>query len=101
MYDSIAALVRQEGWRAEGDAARVHYEGGDERFAIEYYAGSDTVLYWTVPTDPDVRDGTDTNADAGTAEPVPRASVPDPLRERIRRDLVAADVDPAAERREI
>ncbi len=101
MYDSIAALVRQEGWRAEGDAARVHYEGGDDRYAVEYYAGSDAVLYWTVPSGVGASGGADASAEAETAEPVARASVPTPLRERIRRDLAAANVDPAVERREI
>ncbi|MES3161193.1 MAG: hypothetical protein PPP55_06435 [Halorubrum sp.] len=101
MHDSIAALVRQEGWHAEGDAARVHYEGGADRYAVEYYAGADAVLYWTVPTDAGVGSKTDTNADTGTAEPVARASVPTPLRERIRQDLAAANVDPTVEGREI
>ena len=114
MYDSIAALVRQEGWRAEGDAARVHYEGGDDRFAVEYYAGVDAVLYWTVPSGLGASDATDspdttsttdapnsTDARTETAHPVPRASVPTPLRERIRQDLAGANVDPAVERREI
>ena len=98
MHDSIAALVRQEGWRAEGDAARVHYDGGGDRFAVEFYADPGLVIYWTVP----VRDG-GASADASshpseTAAPVPRASVPNPLRRRIRDDLAAADVDPTVER---
>lgn len=93
MYDSIAALVRQEGWRAEGAAARVHYDGGGDRFAVEFYADVDRVLYWTVPGDGD--DGED------TAAPVPRESVPDPLRRRIREDLDAAGVDPDVERRSV
>jgi len=51
MHDSIAALVKQEGWRAEGAAARVHYEGGGgDRFAVEFYATAEVVLYWTVPS---------------------------------------------------
>ena len=91
MDDSIAALVTLDGWHAEGAAARVHYEGAGDRFAVEYYAETDAVLYWSVPDD----DGT------ATASPVERTSVPDPLRERIRRDLSAADVDPAVEGREI
>ena len=98
MHDSIAALVRQEGWRAEGDAARVHYDGGGDRFAIEFYADPGLVLYWTVPAG----DGSDLVGNSSTAPetaaPVPRASVPDPLRSRIRDDLAAADVDPAVER---
>lgn len=50
VHDSIAALVEQEGWRAEGDAARVHYDGGGDRFAVEFYANAERVLYWTVPS---------------------------------------------------
>jgi len=99
MHDSIAALVRQEGWRGEGEAARIHYDGGD-RFAIEFYADPALVLYWTVPTgadSPDASQGTT----AETAVPVPRASVPDPLRKRIRDDLATAGVDPAIERASI
>ena len=88
MYDSIAALVRQEGWRAEGAAARVHYDGGSDRFAVEFYADADRVLYWTVPD----ADGDD------TAAPIPRETVPDPLRRRIREDLDTAGVDPDVER---
>jgi len=38
MHDAIAELVKREGWRAEGAAARVHYEGAGDRFAVEYYA---------------------------------------------------------------
>jgi len=108
MYDSIAALVRQEGWRAEGDAARVHYDGGDDRFAVEFYADPGLVLYWTVPAgdgaDPaDASSGTtaeraESEATPETAVPVPRARVPDPLRRRIREDLAAAGADPAVER---
>ncbi len=106
MYDSIAALVRQEGWRAEGDAARVHYDGGGDRFAVEFYADPGLVLYWTVPAgtgansggvSPGSPAGTTTES-AETAAPVPRANVPDPLRKRIRSDLAAADVDPTVER---
>ena len=98
MYDSIAALVRQEGWRAEGAAARVHYDGGGDRFAVEFYAEADAVLYWSVPGDgPPATDG-EAN---GTAAPVPREAIPDPLRRRIREDLAAADVDPAVERRTV
>jgi len=98
MHDSIAALVRQEGWRAEGDAARVHYDGGGDRFAIEFYADPGLVLYWTVPAgdEPDPAGGS--SATPETAAPVPRARIPDPLRRRIRDDLAAADVDPAVER---
>ncbi|WP_434520878.1 DUF7538 family protein [Halorubrum sp. AS12] len=90
MREPIAALVRQEGWRAEGAAARVHYEGGRDRFAVEFYAETDRVLYWTVPTDDD---------EEGTASPIPRDAVPDPLRRRVREDLDEAGIDPAVERR--
>lgn len=100
MHDSIAALVGQEGWRAEGNAARVHYDGGGDRFAVEFYAEAERVLYWTVPAA-----GSDARADEGsgaaTAAPVPRERIPDPLRRRIRDDLDAAGVDPDVERREV
>ena len=101
MHDSIAALVEQEGWRAEGDAARVHYDGGGgDRVAVEFYADAERVIYWTVPA----ADGSAT-ADAATgtatAAPVPRERIPDPLRRRIREDLDAAGVDPDVERREV
>lgn len=91
MDDVIAALTTREGWRAEGGAARVHYAGGsdDDRYAIEYYADADRVLYWRVP------------ADGATAMPVARTSVPTPLRERVRRDLEAVDVDPGVEKRSV
>ncbi|MFC7186449.1 DUF7538 family protein [Halorubrum yunnanense] len=107
MYDSIAALVEQEGWRAEGDAARVHYDGGGDRFAVEFYADAERVLYWTVPapagSDPSAAaDGStprDDSTATATAAPVPRDDVPDPLRRRIREDLAAAGADPDLERR--
>ncbi len=109
MHDSIAALVRQEGWRAEGAAARVHYDGGGARFAVEFYADAERVLYWTVPAaaGSDAEDAVDDSTAAddstatATAAPVPRDDVPDPLRRRIREDLAAADVDPSLERREV
>ncbi|PHQ38439.1 hypothetical protein DJ69_11795 [Halorubrum persicum] len=106
MHDSIAALVGQEGWRAEGDAARVHYDGGGDRYAVEFYADAERVLYWTVPpVEPDAAadaaDSIDPAASAATAAPVPREQIPDPLRRRIREDLDAAGVDPDLERREI
>ncbi len=91
MHDSIAELVKLDGWRAEGAAARVHYEGAADRFAVEYYADSDAVLYWSVPDE----------AGSSPATPVARGTVPGPLRKRIRRDLAAADVDPDVERRSI
>ncbi|MUW15619.1 hypothetical protein GJ633_14015 [Halorubrum sp. CBA1125] len=99
MHDAIAALARQEGWRAEGAAARVHYDGGGDRFAVEFYADADRVLYWTVPDGLGTEGETDDGA--GTAAPVPRGSIPDPLRRRIREDLDAAGVDPAIERRSV
>jgi len=89
MDDEIAALAQREGWRAEGGAARVHYGGDGARYAVEYYAATERVLYWQVPED------------GRTAAPVARASVPGPLRERIREDLAAAGVDPAVERGEL
>jgi hypothetical protein len=109
VHDSIAALVGQEGWRAEGNAARVHYDGGGDRFAVEFYAAAERVLYWTVPAadpdaaaaDPNETAGADEDATAATAAPVPREAIPDPLRRRIREDLDAAGVDPDVERREI
>jgi len=118
VHDSIAALVGREGWRAEGDAARVHYDGGGDRFAVEFYAAPGRVLYWTVPAgdpsataggdgdaaargDPSATADADGNETPGTAAPVPREEIPDPLRRRIREDLDAAGVDPAAERRTV
>ncbi|SNR59630.1 DUF7538 family protein [Halorubrum vacuolatum] len=109
MYDAIAALVARDGWRAEGAAARVHYEGAGDRFAVEYYAPTDAVLYWSVPTDGDVDRDADPDGDTaradrgavGTATPIRRDDVPDPLRKRIRADLSAAGVDPAVERRSV
>ena len=112
MHDEIAALVRQEGWRAEGAAARVHYDGGGDRVAIEFYADAERVLYWTVPEGAGARSGRESEnggatADAGTAgtdtagtaAPIPRETVPDPLRRRIREDLDAAGIDSDVERR--
>jgi len=92
MREPIAALVQQEGWRAEGAAARVHYEGAREQFAVEFYAETERTLYWTVPTEDD---------ESGTAAPIPRERVPDPLRRRVRGDLEAAGIDPAIERRDL
>jgi hypothetical protein len=105
MHDSIAALVRQEGWRAEGAAARVHYDGGGDRFAVEFYANAGRVLYWTVPAPGDDLDdaggAADSSTTPATAAPVARTDIPDPLRRRIREDLAAADIDPDVERREV
>jgi hypothetical protein len=87
--DTLAALGDREGWQVEGSAARVHYSGATDRYSIEYYAPSECVVYWKVP--PADHDG--------TAVPVGRSTVPTPLRERIREDLAAADIDPAVEKR--
>ena len=83
----LAELEGREGWQVETYAARVHYDGDGDRYSVEYYAPSDCVLYWRV------------QGDGETAVPVGRASVPSPLRERIRQDLAAADIDPAVEGR--
>lgn len=82
-------LAEQEGWRIENTAARVHYDGGGDRYSIEYYEPSDCVIYWKVAPDGDI------------AVPVGRSTVPTPLRERIRQDLAAADIDPEIERRSL
>lgn len=78
-----------EGWRVDGFAARVHYDGAGDRYSIEYYEPSDCVIYWRV------------KGDGETAVPVGRGTVPAPLRERIREDLSAADIDPGVEGRTI
>ena len=85
MGERTTALSTREGWRSEGYAARVHYEGATDRYSVEYYEPTDRVIYWRVRDD-------------GEAVPVDRTSVPGPLRERIRADLSAAGVDPDAER---
>jgi hypothetical protein len=85
--DVVDALGAQEGWQAEGFAARVHYRGAGDHYSVEYYAPSDCVLYWKVHEDGDV------------AVPVGRETVPDPLRERVRLDLDEAGADPAIEGR--
>ena len=89
MHDAVDALAEREGWRAEGYAARVHYDGAADRYSVEYYAPSDCLLYWKV------------KGDGETAVPVGRESVPEPLRERIRADLAAADIAPETERRQL
>jgi len=91
MDERLDSLATQEGWRREGAAARVHYRGEGDQYSVEYYAPSDCIVYWKVPPG----DGRE------TAVPVGRETVPTPLRERIRMDLAAADVDPAAERRQL
>jgi hypothetical protein len=85
MGEQTTALSKREGWRSEGYAARVHYEGVTEQYSVEYYEPTGVVVYWQVRGD-------------GEAVPVGRESVPGPLRERIRADLSAAGVDPAVER---
>ena len=85
MGELTTKLSKQEGWHSEGYAARVHYEGADDRYSVEYYEPTERVVYWRVRGD-------------GEAVPVGRGTVPDPLRRRIREDLSAADVDPAVER---
>jgi len=87
--DVLAALGEREGWRVEGNAARVHYSGATDRYSIEFYEPSECTLYWKVPPE-----GSDE-----TAVPVGRSTVPTPLRERIRADLAAAGIDPDIERR--
>ena len=87
--DAVTALTDCEGWRAEGYAARVHYQGERDRYSVEFYAPSECVLYWKVRDDGEV------------AVPVGRETVPTPLRDRIRQDLAAADLDPAIEGREL
>lgn len=82
-------LVEQDGWQGEEFAARVHYRGEGKQFSIEYYAPSESVLYWRV------------QEDGETAVPVARGTVPRPLRERIRMDLDEAGLDSRAERREL
>lgn len=83
----LDALADREGWHVEGFAARVHYKGEGDRYAIEYYEPSDCVLYWKV------------KGDGETAVPVGRETVPDPLRERVQLDLDAAGIDPEIESR--
>ncbi len=87
MGEQTTALGEQEGWQAEGYAARVHYRGGDDHYSVEFYEPSGCVLYWKV------------KGDGETAVPVGRDTVPDPLRERVRQDLAAADIDTGLESR--
>lgn len=89
MGELTAALAEREGWRSEGYAARVHYEGAAERYSVEYYEPADRVLYWRVAGDGD------------RAVPVSREYVPEPLRRRIREDLSEAGVDPEIERESV
>ena len=88
----LAGLGEQEGWRVDGQAARVHYRGAADRYSIEFYAPSECIVYWKVPPDESAHE---------TAVPVGRDTVPAPLRERVREDLVAAGVDPDIEQRSL
>ena len=90
--EALAELGAQDGWRVEGQAARIHYSGATDRYSVEFYAPSGCVVYWKVPP---------SNGSHETAVPVGRDTVPTPLRERIREDLVAADIDPDIERRHL
>ncbi|MFC7204593.1 hypothetical protein ACFQJC_13805 [Haloferax namakaokahaiae] len=87
MGEHVTALAELEGWNGEGFAARVHYQGADDIYSIEYYEPSDCVLYWKV------------KGDGETAVPVGRETVPDPLRKRIRQDLEEAGIDAEIESR--
>jgi len=89
--DPLEGLADREGWRVEGAAARVHYEGEGDRYSVEYYGPSDCVVYWKVPPE----------SGGETAVPVGRETVPTPLRERIRMDLDAAGIDPGVEQRSL
>lgn len=89
MSDHVEALSALDGWRADDYAARVHYRGDGDAYSVEYYEPSDCVVYWRV------------RGDGETAVPVGRDTVPDPLRERIRRDLREAGVDAAVEGRQL
>lgn len=89
MGEQTTALSTRDGWRSEGYAARVHYEGGTERYSIEYYEPTERVVYWRVDDDGD------------RAVPIGRQTVPDPLRQRIREDLSAAGIDPTVERESV
>ena len=88
MGEKAVALCEREGWRTEGYAARVHYEGATDRYSIEYYEPVDRIIYWEIRGD-------------GEAVPVDREAVPDPLRSRIREDLSVAGIDPEVERNQL
>ena len=85
--NTLDGLSELEGWSVDTYAARVHYQGENDRYSIEFYAPSNCVLYWKV------------KGDGETAVPVGRMTVPDPLRTRIRSDLADAGIDPAVEDR--
>ena len=88
MGEHVTALGALEGWRSEGYAARVHYEGATERYSVEFYEPTERVIYWAVRDDDE-------------AVPVSRGDVPDPLRQRVREDLAEAGVDPTVEGRSL
>lgn len=85
----IDDLAERESWQVEEVAARVHYRGEGGRYSVEYYGPTDCVIYWRV------------SEDAETAVPIERGAVPDGLRARIREDLEAVGLDPAAEDRPV
>lgn len=89
MGEETTALGSLKGWRSEGYAARIHYEGATDSYSVEYYEATGAVLYWRVEREGD------------RAVPVARDAVPDPLRRRIREDLAEAGVDPDAEREHV
>lgn len=89
MGEHVDALAERDGWQAEGYAARVHYEGAGDRYSVEFYEPSECVLYWKV------------KGDGTTAVPVGRDTVPGPLRERIREDLLSVGIDPDIENRSL
>lgn len=88
MGERATALAAQEGWRGEGYAARIHYDGASDRYSIEYYEPTGVVVYWRV-------------IEEGAAVPVARDSIPDVLRDRVRQDLAEAGIDPDIEGREL
>lgn len=89
MTEKARDLGEHDAWQVEGYAARVHYEGADDYYSIEYYGPSECVIYWKV------------KGDGETAVPVSRDTVPEPLRQRIRRDLEEAGIDPEIEARQL
>lgn len=89
MGEQVEALAARDGWQADEYAARVHYEGADDHYSVEFYEPSGCLLYWKV------------KGDGRTAVPVGRGTVPEPLRARIREDLVESGLDPDLEGREL
>lgn len=88
MGEHATALGTLEGWRSEGYAARVHYEGATEQYSVEFYEPTERVVYWAVRDDDE-------------AVPVSREDVPGPLRQRVREDLAGVGVDPGVEGRSL